>query len=133
MSLMPAVRASLAERFIFNFRLPMQMLASYLPISWLAPKEVRGYGVASFCILDLRGITVAPLTTQIGLSSISCAPRYAVLDVSHEQASPAVFVTERQPFIEAPQFFEMGAPREHAGGGSHECGNDFCRGLLIAK
>ena len=96
MSLMPAVRASLAERFIFNFRLPMQMLASYLPISWLAPQEVRGYGVASFCILDLRGITVAPLTTQIGLSSISCAPRYAVLDVSQEQASPAVFVTERQ-------------------------------------
>jgi hypothetical protein len=96
MSLMPAVRASLAERFIFNFRLRMQVLASYLPISWLAPQEVRGYGVASFCILDLRGITVAPLTTQIGLSSISCAPRYAVLDVSHEQASPAVFVTERQ-------------------------------------
>ena len=96
MSLMPAVRASLAERFIFNFRLPMQMLASYLPISWLAPQEVRGYGVASFCILDLRGITVAPLTTQIGLSSISCAPRYAVLDVSREQPTPAVFVTERQ-------------------------------------
>jgi len=39
MSLMPAVRASLAERFIFNFRLPMQVLASYLPISWLAPKR----------------------------------------------------------------------------------------------
>src|SRR5882757_8886468 len=96
MSLMPAVRASLAERFIFNFRLPMQMLASYLPISWLTPQEVRGYGVASFCILDLRGITVAPLTTQIGLTSISCAPRYAVLDLSLEQETPAVFVSERQ-------------------------------------
>src|SRR5260370_41548272 len=95
MSFMPTVRASLAERFIFNFRLPAKALARYLPVSWLAPQEVRGYGVASFCILDLRGITVAPLTTQIGLSSVSCAPRYAVLDVSHEQASPAVFVTEQ--------------------------------------
>src|SRR6202167_6677330 len=89
MSLMPAVRASLAERFIFNFRLPAKALARYLPVSWLAPQEVRGYGVASFCILDLRGITVAPLTTQIGLTSISCAPRYAVLDVSREHATPA--------------------------------------------
>ena len=91
MSLMPAVRASLAERFIFNFRLPAKALARYLPVSWLAPQEVGGYGVASFCILDLLGITVAPLTTQIGLTSISCAPRYAVLDVSREQATPAVF------------------------------------------
>jgi len=61
-----------------------------------APQEVHGYGVASFCILDLRGITVAPLTTQIGLTSISCAPRYAVLDMSLEQETPAVFVSERQ-------------------------------------
>jgi hypothetical protein len=96
MSFMPAVRASLAERFIFNFRLPAKALARYLPVSWLSPQEVRGYGVASFCILDLRGITVAPLTTQIGLTSISCAPRYAVLDLSLEPPTPAVFVTERQ-------------------------------------
>src|ERR1700721_4067768 len=96
MSFMPVMRASLAERFIFNFRLPSKAFARYLPVSWLAPQEVGGYGVASFCILDLRGITVAPLTTQIGLTSISCAPRYAVLDVSREQAAPAVFVTERQ-------------------------------------
>ena len=96
MSLMPTVRASLAERFIFNFRLPAKMLATYLPVSWLAPQEVHGYGVASFCVLDLGGITVVPLTTSIGLDSISCARRYAVLDVSREQSSRAVFVTERQ-------------------------------------
>lgn len=96
MSFMPAMRASLAERFIFNFRLPTKTFARYLPVSWLSPQEVRGYGVASFCILDLRGITVAPLTTHIGLTSISCAPRYAVLDLSQEQATPAVFVSERQ-------------------------------------
>ena len=96
MSFMPAMRASLAERFIFNFRLPAEAFARYLPVSWLAPQQVAGYGVASFCILDLRGITVAPLTTQIGLTSISCAPRYAVLDLSREPATPAVFVSERQ-------------------------------------
>ena len=96
MPIMPAVRASLAERFIFNFRLPPQMLATYLPVPWLAPQQVRGSGIASFCILDLRGITVAPLTTMVGLDSISCAPRYAVLDTSREPANPAVFVTERQ-------------------------------------
>ncbi|HEX8813687.1 MAG TPA: hypothetical protein VF742_17000 [Terracidiphilus sp.] len=94
--MIPTVRAALAERFIFNFRLPLQMLASYLPVPWLTPQEVQGYGVASFCILDLRGITVAPLTTTVGLDSISCAPRYAVLDASAVPASPAVFVTERQ-------------------------------------
>ncbi len=96
MSMIPTVRAALAERFIFNFRLPPQMLASYLPVPWLTPQEVRGYGVASFCILDLRGITVAPLTTMVGLDSMSCAPRYAVLDASRVPASPAIFVTERQ-------------------------------------
>jgi hypothetical protein len=96
MPFMPVMRASLAERFIFNFRLPGKALARYLPVSWLAPQQVGGYGVASFCILDLRGITVAPLTTQIGLTSISCAPRYAVLDLSREPATPAVFVSERQ-------------------------------------
>jgi hypothetical protein len=96
MPLMPAVRASLAERFIFNFRLPTKMLASYLPAPWLTPQVVRGCGVASFCILDLRGITVAPLNMPIGLASISCAPRYAVLDESRAQVNPAVFVTERQ-------------------------------------
>jgi len=96
MSMIPTVRAALAERFIFNFRLPPQMLTSYLPVPWLTPQEVRGYGVASFCILDLRGITVVPLTTMVGLDSISCAPRYAVLDASRVPANPAVFVTERQ-------------------------------------
>jgi hypothetical protein len=96
MSLIPAVRASLAERFIFNFRFPAKMLASYLPVSWLTPQKIRGCGVASFCILDLRGITVAPLSTAIGLASISCAPRYAVLDESRPEVTPAVFVTERQ-------------------------------------
>ena len=70
MSFMPAMRASLAERFIFNFRLRAKALARYLPVSWLAPQEVRGYGVASFCILDLRGITALArtLAEQVSLA-----------------------------------------------------------------
>ncbi len=96
MSIIPPVRASLAERYLFNFRLPLQVCASYLPTSWLIPEEIRGFGVVSFCILDLRGITVAPLPTAVGLTSISCASRFAVWDTSGEQANHAVFVPERQ-------------------------------------
>ncbi len=93
MNLIPPVRAELAERYIFNFRLPPAALAEYLPAPWLTPQTVRGWGVASFCLLDLRGITPAPLSPAFyGLNSVSCAPRYAVLD----GPSPAVFVTERQ-------------------------------------
>ena len=96
MNIIPPVRAELAERFIFNFRMPLAALAEYLPAPWLSPQPVQGYGVASFCLLDLRHITVAPLPTTIGLHSLSCAPRYAVLDYSGGEPKPAVFVTERQ-------------------------------------
>jgi hypothetical protein len=96
MNIIPPVRAVLAERYIFNFRLPVEVLAAYLPMPWLAPQKVNGFGVASFCLLDLRHITIAPLPTVIGLRSTSCAPRYAVLDLSRGKPTPAVFVTERQ-------------------------------------
>ena len=38
MSTIPTARAAFAERFIFNFRLRPQMLASYLPVLWLTPQ-----------------------------------------------------------------------------------------------
>ncbi len=96
MSVLPSVRAELAERFIFNYRMPPDALKRYLPAPWLAPQLVRGWGVISFCILDLRHITVAPLPTIAGLHSISCAPRIAVVDTRTGEAEPMVFVTERQ-------------------------------------
>ncbi len=97
MTTLPSVRAALAERFLFNFRMSPESLATFLPpVRWLVPQPVNGYGVVSFCLLDLRNITVAPLPTVAGLTSISCAPRYAVLDTSQNPSSPTVFVTERQ-------------------------------------
>ena len=114
MSLLPSVRASLTERFIFNFRLPPKMLATYLPVPWLTPHEEQGYGVASFCILDLRGITVAPLTTSVGFTSINCAPRYAVHDLSRGKTANAVFVTERQTNSAFGAWFtSLGFPAAH--------------------
>jgi hypothetical protein len=95
MNWIPPVRARLAGRLIFNFRLPPAALASMLPEPWLVPQAVNGFAIASFCILDLRGITVAPLSTAIGISSISCAPRLAVIDRSTDPPRPAVFVPER--------------------------------------
>jgi hypothetical protein len=96
MSALPSVRASLAERYLFNFRLPADAMSRYLPVSWLVPQPVNGYGVVSFCVLDLRNITVAPLPAVAGLASLNCAPRYAVLDLSQPSPAPAVYVTERQ-------------------------------------
>jgi len=95
MNIIPTVRAELTERFIFNFRMPLEALAKYLPAPWLQPQPVKGYGVASFCLLDLRHITAAPLPTLAELHSTSCAPRYAVLDMAGDAPKPGVFVTER--------------------------------------
>lgn len=93
--LLPAVRAELAERYIFNFRMPAHAMKRYLPAPWLMPQTINGDCIASFCLLDLRHITVAPLPCVVGLRSLSCAPRYAVSDTSGAAPTPAVFVTER--------------------------------------
>jgi len=95
MGALPSIRAELAERFIFNFRMPPAVMRGLLPVDWLIPAEFNGSGLASFCMLDLRNITVAPLPTIAGLNSISSAPRYSVMDASGHPATPAVFVTER--------------------------------------
>lgn len=95
MSVLPSVRAELVERFIFNFRMSPAALRKSLPVPWLAPQEINGFAVASYCLLDMRNLTVAPLPTVAGLHSLSCAPRYAVIDESGATPKPAVFVTER--------------------------------------
>lgn len=94
-SILPSVRAELHERFLFNFRVPLDALSRHLPAPFLRAQPLNGWGVLSFCLLDLRGLTVAPLPTLVGLNSLSCAPRFAILDCSDAQSGPAVFVTER--------------------------------------
>ena len=85
----PPVRADMRERFIVNLRVPPDAMARLLPTR-LSPQIIDGWAIASFCILDLRNITVAPLPTVAGWWSLSCAERWGTLD-----PSPAVFVTER--------------------------------------
>jgi hypothetical protein len=89
---LPSVRARMRERYIVNVRVPPDALADELP-GCLDPQEVNGWGIASFCLLDLRRISIAPLPPIIGPRSMSCAARYAVLD---EAGAPSVFVPERQ-------------------------------------
>ncbi len=75
--------------------MPPPVLRTLLPVEWLIPAEVNGWAIASFCMLHLRKITVAPLPTFVGMTSISSAPRYAVVDSTTHPPKPAVFVTER--------------------------------------
>jgi hypothetical protein len=95
MKLFPSIRANLAERFIFNFRMQPEVMTRYLPVSWLTPQLVGEFAVASFCLLDLRDVMFEPLPPVYGLSSISCASRYAVVDNSKAAPRPVVFVTRR--------------------------------------
>ena len=95
MQIIPAVRAAVKERYILNFRMPPEAMRQFLPVEWLHPAEVEGHAVASFCMLDLRNITIAPFPAVAGLSSLSCAPRYAVIDRSKGKETKAAFVTER--------------------------------------
>ncbi len=96
MDALSSVRATLAERWLFNFRLPPEALTSYLPVDWLAPQCFNGYAVASFCVLDLRNVMAGPFPRRLGLDSLCCAPRYGVIDRSAARPSPAVFMTGRR-------------------------------------
>lgn len=94
-SFLPPVRATLHERYLFNFRMPAAVFQQFVPVAWLQPHLINQWAIISFCTLQLRHITVAPLPTVLGLSSISCAYRYAVLDASQPTPTPAVFVPAR--------------------------------------
>jgi hypothetical protein len=89
---LPTVRARMLERYIVNVRVPPDVLAAELP-GCLDPQEVNGFGIVSFCLLDLRRISISPVPPVVGPRSMSCAARYAVLD---EGGAPSVFVPERQ-------------------------------------
>ena len=91
-----SIRGNLVDRYLFNFRTNPDALENHLPkVSWLKPRIINGYGVVSFCLLKLKGLTVWPLPSAMGLNTTSCAYRCAVTDVSGEKSEPSVYVLGR--------------------------------------
>lgn len=91
----PSVYGQLVDRYLFNFRVDPKALQSRLPVRWLKPRLVKGYGVVSFCLLRLQGVTLYPLPTSLGIDSTSCAYRCAVTDVSGARPEPSVYILGR--------------------------------------
>ena len=91
-----SISGNLVDRYLFNFRMDAGALGDHLPkISWLKPRTVNGYGVVSFCLLKLKGLTVWPLPASLGLNTTSCAYRCAVTDESGKKPEPSVYVLGR--------------------------------------
>lgn len=95
----PTVYGHLLDRFLFNFRLDAHYLESQIPVGWLRPRMYHGYGVVSFCLLRLKGVTLWPLPTSIGIDSISCAYRCAVIDSSARIPEPSVYILGRSTSV----------------------------------
>lgn len=92
----PSVYGRLVDRYLFNFRVNADYLESKIPVRWLRPRLYQGSGVVSFCLLRLNGVTLWPLPTSIGIDSISCAYRCAVMDTSRSGTSePSVYILGR--------------------------------------
>jgi hypothetical protein len=95
----PSVYGHLIDRFLFNFRLDADYLESQIPVDWLRPRLYHGYGIVSFCLLRLKGVTLWPLPTSIGIDSISCAYRCAVMDSSARVPEPSVYILGRSTSV----------------------------------
>jgi hypothetical protein len=89
------VKATLLERFIFNFRLRPEELAKHLPVNRLKPEVFNGWSVASFCILKLNQVRIWPMPKFLGMETISCAYRCGIVDTSTRTQVPSVYVTDR--------------------------------------
>ena len=90
------VYGKLLDRYLFNFRVDAQALQAKLPaIEWLTPKLVHGYGVLSFCCLNLENVTMRPLPSILGVNSTSCAYRCGAVDNSRGLSEPSVYVFGR--------------------------------------
>jgi hypothetical protein len=89
------VKAQLVERYIFNFRIPPSELAWHLPVKYLEPLSINGWSVASFCILSLDQVIVAPLPGWLGKKTISCAFRCGITERSDSGTGPSVWIVDR--------------------------------------
>jgi hypothetical protein len=90
-----SISAHMVERYIFNFRIAPAELKKRLPAPWLEPQVFNGHSVVSFCILWLERLTVKPIPAILNYSTISCAYRIGVLDVSEPTPVPSVYVVDR--------------------------------------
>lgn len=95
----PSVYGHLIDRYLFNFRLDADYLRSRVQADWLKPRLCHGYGVVSFCLLKLKGVTLWPLPTSMGIDSISCAYRCAVVDTSSSVPEPSVYILGRSTSV----------------------------------
>ena len=101
-----SVCGNLVDRYLFNFRTDPDVLESHLPqVSWLKPRMINGYGVVSFCLLKLKGLTVWPLPSILGLNTTSCAYRCAVTDESGKKPEPSVYVLSRNTDLSIISYF----------------------------
>jgi hypothetical protein len=90
-----SIKAQLNERYIFNFKIKPETLEAKLPVKWLKPQIINNWSVVSFCILDVNKITVVPIPNIFNYETISCAYRIGVLDMSQENPTPSVYITDR--------------------------------------
>ena len=91
-----SVYGNLVDRYLFNFKTEPEEIQKHLPkVDWLSPRMINGYGVVSFCLLKLKGLTVWPLPSGLGLRTTSCAYRCAVYDISGGNPEPSVYVLGR--------------------------------------
>lgn len=89
------VTAQLRERYIFNFRLSPEAMDERLPASWLKPQVFNGWAVASFCVLVLNKVTLWPVPSALGISTVSCAYRCGAIDTSGATPQSTVYITDR--------------------------------------
>ncbi|SFD98883.1 hypothetical protein SAMN05518672_10455 [Chitinophaga sp. CF118] len=90
-----SIKSNLHERYIFNFRIKPEILATKLPVSWLRPQIINDWSVVSFCILDIKKLTVVPIPNIFNYQTISCAYRIGVVDTSLKAETPSVYITDR--------------------------------------
>jgi len=91
-----SVYGHLVDRYLFNFRVAPEIIEKHIPqVPWLQPRIINGYGVVSFCLLKLRGLTAWPLPSKIGFNSTSSAYRIAIMDKTGVRQEPSVYVLGR--------------------------------------
>jgi|CXWL01.1.fsa_nt_gi hypothetical protein len=89
------IKGQLHQRYIFNFLIKPEVLVEKLPVDWLRPQIINGWSVVSFCILDIKKVTVSPIPNFFGFETTSCAYRIGAIDASGSGNQSTVYVTDR--------------------------------------